>query len=139
MINAPQDWDPALEVGDRIIDGQHRSLFGMIMGLDARMTQEEFGLAVLDALQGMRTYAATHFEDEERMMEQAGWPGLPEHRKMHGEFMRRASLFSAETLADSEWTALEMLRFLMRWLIEHIKVQDKGFFEWRKLRSGWPD
>jgi len=134
VINAPQDWDPALEVGDQHIDEQHRSLYGMIMELDARMSREEFGQAVLDALHGMKAYASTHFEDEERLMEEASWPGLTEHRKMHGEFMRRTSLFSAEALADSEWTALDMLRFLMRWLIDHIKVQDKTFFEWRKNR-----
>lgn len=131
MINAPEQWDPSLELGEALIDQQHRSLFAMIVDLDGKMTREEFGQAVLDALHGMKAYAATHFAEEERLMAEAGWPGLEAHRMMHGEFMRRTSIFSGEQLADSEWTALDMLRYLMRWLIEHIKVQDRGFFEWK--------
>lgn len=131
MINAPEAWDPALELGEPVIDEQHRALFGMIVELDERMSQGKFGQGALDALQGMKAYAATHFEDEEALMEASGWPGLAEHRILHGEFMRRTNMFSGEALIDSEWTALDMLRFLLRWLIDHIRVQDKGFFEWK--------
>ncbi len=132
MINAPEAWDPALELGVEPIDEQHRALFEMIVELDERMSRGQYGQGALDALQGMKAYAATHFEDEEAIMEASGWHGLHEHRQMHGEFMRRTNMFSGEALIDSEWTSLDMLRFLLRWLVDHIKVQDRGFFEWRK-------
>jgi len=131
MINAPDQWDPALELGNPMIDRQHRSLFGMIADLDAKISKEEFGQAVLDALHAMKAYAATHFADEEKLMAETGWPGLEAHRMMHGEFMRRTSLFSGEQLLDSEWTALDMMRYLLKWLAEHIRVQDRSFFEWK--------
>ena len=132
MNSAPKGWDPALEVGHPLIDGQHQTLYAMIVELDQRMARQEFGKAVLDALHSMVDYAATHFQDEERLMEEAGWPGLTAHRGMHAEFMQNTAVFRADALRDSEWTSLDVLRFLLNWLVKHIKVQDRGFFEWMK-------
>ena len=135
MINAPEQWDPALELGHDAIDRQHRALFEMILELDRRMSEGDFGQGVLDALQGMKAYAATHFEEEEAIMSRAAWPRFQEHQAMHGEFMRKTNLFSAEALADSEWTSLDLLRFLLTWLVQHIKVQDRGFFAWKEKQA----
>ena len=41
-------------------------------------------------------------------------------------------VFRGDALRDSEWTSLDVLRFLLNWLVKHIKVQDRGFFEWTK-------
>jgi hemerythrin len=132
MINAPETWDPSLEVGHEDIDAQHRALFGMIVELDERLSNDESGQGVQDALQGMMAYAHTHFEMEEGLMAKAGWPGLTRHKGMHAEFMLKTVFFTSEYPEDSEWTALDMLRFLLTWLVDHIKVQDRSFFEWLK-------
>ena len=104
----------------------------MIVELDERMSREEHGQGLLDALQGMMAYAATHFETEEAVMARAGWPGLTRHKGMHAEFMQRTVFFTSEHAEDNEWTALDVLRFLLRWLVDHIKGQDRSFFEWLK-------
>lgn len=135
MINAPDQWDPALDVGDPLIDSQHRVLFQMIVDLDKRMVREDFGHGVLSALSGMKAYAHTHFEDEVAMMARAGWPGLTGHKAMHAKFMEKTALFGSDALSDSEWTALDMLRYLLDWLIQHIRVQDKAFFDWRARQN----
>lgn len=131
MINAPDGWDPSLDLGVPVIDEQHRALFSMIVELDERIARDEFGQGVLDALQGMVAYAATHFEDEENLMLQAGWPGVDVHRSMHADFMQKTSLFKGEALIDSEWTSLDVLRYLLKWLVKHIKLEDRAFFSWR--------
>ncbi|WP_243364368.1 bacteriohemerythrin [Fundidesulfovibrio terrae] len=131
MINAPDGWDPSLDLGVPEIDEQHRALFTMIVELDERITRDEFGQGVLDALQGMVAYAATHFEEEENLMLQAGWPGVDAHRSMHADFMQKTSLFKGEALIDSEWTSLDVLRYLLKWLVKHIKLEDRAFFSWR--------
>lgn len=132
MINAPSEWDPDLEVGNPLIDDQHRALFDMIVTLDRQMNQEEFGEATLSALQGMKNYAAKHFAYEESLMEKAAWPSLNAHRAMHAEFMHQTGMFGGEALADSEWTSLDMLRFLLKWLVTHIRVEDRIFFDWSR-------
>lgn len=132
MINAPDRWDSSLEVGHEVIDAQHRALFGLIVELDDRISRNESGQGVRDALQGMMDYARTHFETEEGLMAQAEWSELTRHKGMHAEFMLKTVFFASDYPGDSEWTALDMLRFLLKWLVGHIKVQDKSFFEWLK-------
>jgi len=134
MINAPEGWDSSWDLGVSEIDQQHRALFGMIAELDERMTRNEYGQALLDALQGMMAYAATHFEEEEALMLAAGWPGYEAHRSLHADFMQKTSLFRGEALVDSEWTSLDVLRYLLHWLVEHIRLEDKAFFSWREQR-----
>ncbi|GFK94558.1 Bacteriohemerythrin [Fundidesulfovibrio magnetotacticus] len=134
MINAPDVWDPTLDVGDPIIDGQHRTLYRMIVDLDKSMSREAFGQAVLDALNGMKAYARTHFQHEEDLMERSAWPGLVAHKALHTSFMQKAAQFGGNALADSEWTSLDMLRYLMDWLVKHIRVHDRAFFTWLSQR-----
>jgi hemerythrin len=130
MINAPDCWDSSLEVGHEVIDAQHRILFNMIVELDRRMSLGEYDQSLQEALQGMMAYAQTHFEIEEGLMAQAGWPGLNRHKGMHAEFMMKTVFFTNENSGDSEWEALDVLRFLLSWLVEHIKGHDRGFFLW---------
>jgi len=134
MINAPDTWDPELEVGDAVIDGQHRNLYRMIVDLDKCMARGDFGQGVLNALNGMKDYARTHFDHEEALMERDGWPGLAAHKALHSHFMEKTVLFGGDALIDSEWTSLDMLRYLLHWLVEHIRVQDRAFFYWMAKR-----
>lgn len=134
MINAPDTWDATLEVGDAVIDGQHRNLYRMIVDLDKNMARGDFGQGVLHALGAMKEYARTHFEHEEALMEQAAWPGCAAHKTLHSHFMEKTILFGGDALVDSEWTSLDMLRYLLDWLVRHIRVQDKAFFDWLAKR-----
>lgn len=130
MINAPAEWDPSLNLGHDLTDKQHRALFDMILELDRRVAKGEFGQGVLDALHGMKSYAASHFAAEENFMARAGWPKLAQHQGLHAEFLQKTSMFGGEALIDSEWTSLDLLRFLLVWLVKHVKVQDREFFDW---------
>jgi hemerythrin len=135
MISAIDMQSPDYLMHHSLIDEQHQALVGMIVELDERMSHAEFGQGVLDALQGMLAYAATHFNDEEQLMRAANWPGLEEHRTLHAEFMEKTGFFSAEVVQDSEWTSLDVLRFLLHWLLKHIKVEDRIFFDWLHARG----
>lgn len=135
MIAAIDMTDPALTMGHATIDEQHRALVGMIAELDERMAHGEFGQGVLDAIQGMMAYAATHFDDEESLMREAEWPNQADHRAMHAEFMQKTGGFFEDAPADSEWTSLDVLRFLLHWLLKHIKIEDRRFFDWLSARN----
>ncbi|WP_243366353.1 bacteriohemerythrin [Fundidesulfovibrio soli] len=135
MIAAIDMTDPALVMGHPSIDEQHRALLGMIEELDERMGRGEFGQGVLDAIQGMLAYAATHFDEEEGLMRESEWPDLSVHRGLHAEFMQKTGGFFEDAASDSEWTSLDVLRFLLHWLLKHIKIEDRRFFDWLAARS----
>lgn len=123
------DWSPSLSMGRPDIDEQHRMLILMIRELYEHMGRDDFRQGVLDALQGMLAYAATHFEDEEAMMEDADWEGLDRHEGLHAEFLWNAGDFEARLKDDYQSTAREVLQYLLNWLVEHINVEDRTFFE----------
>ncbi|MFZ5426987.1 MAG: bacteriohemerythrin [Thermodesulfobacteriota bacterium] len=123
------DWSPSLATGNPGIDEQHRELVRMIRELHGRMEAGEHRQGVLDALQGMLAYAATHFEEEEELMEEAGWDGLDAHEGMHAEFLWKAGDFEAQVREDFARASREMLEYLLGWLVTHIQVEDRRFFE----------
>jgi len=130
-MDAP-DLSPSLATGHPDIDGQHRMLIHMIRELRERMASGEHLQGVLDALQGMLAYAATHFEDEEVIMEQAGWDGLERHEGLHAEFMWKAGDLEAQIQVDYAQAARQALEYLYNWLMEHILVEDRAFFASRR-------
>lgn len=134
MITSIDMQDPQLFMNHPLIDEQHRALISMITELDERMSHE-FNQGLLDALQGMMAYAVTHFEDEEKLMLDTGWDSAAAHRKLHEVFMEKTQLFNQQAGADYQWTALDVLRFLLHWLINHIKVEDRLFFTWLEQQN----
>jgi len=128
-MNRPlPDWSSDLAMGQDDIDEQHRMLIQMIRDLDTRMGAGEHRQGVLDALQGMLAYAATHFEDEEEIMEEADWDGLARHEGQHAEFLWKAGEFESQIKDDFAAASREVLDYLLVWLVEHIQVEDRSFF-----------
>jgi len=122
------DGYPGLALGHPVMDEQHLMLVHMIRELSDRMQAGEQRLGVLDALQGMLAYAATHFEDEEELMEDAGWEGLDRHEGLHAEFMWKAGELEAQVKDDYDKASREALEYLLNWLVGHIMVEDRAFF-----------
>lgn len=129
MTTPLPDWSPSLATGNPEIDEQHKMLIQMIRDLSARMEAGEHRQGVLDALQGMLAYAAAHFEDEEELMEEAEWEGLPRHEGQHAQFMWKAGDFEAQVKDDFAKASGQVLDYLLTWLVEHIQVEDRSFFK----------
>jgi hemerythrin len=82
----------------------------------------------------MLDYGDVHFSTEEEQMVKFGYPGFDEHKKQHKRFREiiekiRSELDSKE---DTEYLASSVQRFLIDWLILHIKTEDRGFGEFLK-------
>lgn len=121
------EWDETMAIGVHDIDEQHRLLLQMLNELHEKMSLGAAHQAVRDALQGMHAYASFHFADEERLLQEHGYPDLPAHRQAHQEFVQRLEDFQKVVEQDSLIGALEVLHFLKQWLVQHIKGTDKQF------------
>lgn len=121
-------WNPALEVGEPDIDEQHKMLFQMIRDLEDKMADKQFAQGALDALQGMRIYAATHFSHEEELMTNGAYVDLPRHKGMHAEFIWEIDRFEEDARQNGEWASVDLLAYLVGWLTEHILREDTRFF-----------
>jgi hemerythrin len=120
-------WTPAYEIGVPEIDAQHRTLFERAGMLAAAVQAGEPYDRLEDLFTYLARYAVEHFEAEERLMREVGYPGLAEHASQHLAF--RTRLLSLIPQWDSEGASrallLAMLGFLDSWLDEHITDADR--------------
>lgn len=118
-------WDGSLKVGVEVVDAQHQYLFEIINAMQGKLARGDAQSALVEGLDSMRTYARFHFEAEERLLAEHGYPELGRHREAH-----RGFLAEVERLSGAEPTkanACQALGFLLSWLVGHIQSVDGRF------------
>ena len=119
-------WDSSFETGIADVDAQHRRLVDIINSLVDAIGHAPKS-ALKDIVVQLKDYAQYHFQTEEKIMEEAGYAGLAEHRDEHAMFVDQILLFDLDVILASEGLAWDMLHFLRGWLTNHILVVDKRF------------
>jgi hemerythrin-like metal-binding protein len=88
--------------------------------------------AIEDVLTELIAFAQTHFDEEERLMEARGFPGLHEHRATH----KRMSDYLQEIFGLGRETPLlvtiRLEIFLGSWFVWHMQRDDMQFAEFCK-------
>ena len=110
------------------IDKEHTRLFeianecyDLVMD-DAAIDRFDKIVALLDEL---RTYAATHFANEEAYMERIQYERRFSERYQHLRFIQKLSEIDLDDIDENQQEyLLGILDFLARWLYGHIKVMD---------------
>ncbi len=133
-------WDPSLSIGVPEIDDQHRSLFDQAARFDAAVRAGLQGREIRELFDFLARYAQEHFEAEERLMQEAGYPRLASHVLEHAEFRRRLATLLPhwESEGDSSALLMAVSGFLMRWLREHIAASDRAVGEFLRTRPAQP-
>ncbi len=121
-------WTDQLNVGIEVIDQQHRRIVEYINQLDdARSngySREEIGYLINDLVD----YTISHFGFEESLQEEANYPFLKSHKKVHELFTKRVSEYQTKfTQGEDVSKALNSL--LVTWLFNHIKRDDVDYVE----------
>ncbi|MCG2807978.1 MAG: hemerythrin domain-containing protein, partial [Coriobacteriia bacterium] len=79
------EWSADLETGQADIDDQHRHLFELANKLqDAALAADQDAEdTVEDTIYELTDYVVQHFNDEEELMTEHGYPSLSSHRALH--------------------------------------------------------
>jgi hemerythrin len=81
---------------------------------------------IVEILNELRDYAATHFKHEEEYMMSINYKRLISQKAMHDEFIEKLAEYDLSKLDENQKDAiLEILDFLNDWLINHILKRDK--------------
>ena len=135
------EWSDKYLVHIEPIDADHKNLFALANRIHAHITQGAGNAAIQQALGQLITYVQQHFEREERMMEQAGYPDLAEHRKTHRMLENIVSSMQRVQMSDPEAIDPDkLLEFLRDWLQNHIIKSDLQYKPWVEKRrnvSNW--
>ena len=118
-------WSSDLELGIPVIDSQHQRIVDYINQV-IQAQQYKNKQQILEVLNELVEYTLSHFTFEESMMEEAGYPFVNAHKKVHQLFARRVSGFQQRVMAGEDVTE-ELLHVLKAWLVNHIKRDDKDY------------
>ncbi len=118
-------WDPLYSIGVEVIDQQHERLFAICNRLyDA--WRRHAGKTVLGAiLDELIDYTHYHFTEEEGLMQQIGYPDLPQHRQAHEELVHLVREYRAQLAAGSKGVETQVLELVKTWLNIHVLEDDR--------------
>lgn len=113
------DWQDGMSVGVESIDVHHRQVWRRIRHLEAVVSGGRPDEA-RRALRYLHVYLSEHSAEEERWMEDAGYPGALEHARSHAEILKRIraareggeSLPAGDLLAAADWVAKALERHM---------------------------
>lgn len=134
-------WDRSLETGDPDIDEQHRELFRRIDQLMAATQDRRARAEVGRLLTFLGDYVVSHFEAEERLMAETGYPGASAHRDEHQHFITDYGRLFEDYRADGPGP-LFVIKFGNRvtaWLCEHICKTDRRLADYLAKQREGPD
>ena len=126
-------WTDHLSVGIKKFDDDHKRLVRMINELhlalqdrdeQGNITPEEIEIA----LHRLQNYTQYHCLQEEKDLEETGFPDLEEHRAAHRWFFAQVAEMT-ERFRDSRNAehARELMNFMYDWLTNHIHVVDMQY------------
>lgn len=123
------EWSDAISVGVKEVDDQHKVLIGILNRLFVATAQRKGNEILAEILDALVEYARTHFELEERLMQDAGYNPvkLEAHREEHRTFFARLGELSRKHALGGKPNSFEVVHFLKRWLHDHILVTDRGY------------
>ena len=118
-------WRPTLETGIDVIDQQHKRIVDYINALRIAQGKGDRG-AVAKTIDDVIGYTQSHFGFEEALMEDAGYPLLNAHKRVHELFIRRVAVLH-QRFKSGEDIAQDLHNVLARWLITHIQTEDRRY------------
>ena len=145
MRRALIEWRDDWSLGIPQVDGEHRELarlFNRVAGLcaDAGVELAVKGSKeceeIMDLLRELGEHVRSHFQNEEAIMRESGYPDLESHHYEHATLQAEyAELLRELDKKGVECLDAETLTSLKIWLISHIVNADNRFGEYYRGRS----
>jgi len=123
------NWDASFASGNAFIDAEHRELFrhcNQLLDLTTRpgVKTQDAQVSLLRLVQSVEA----HFQHEERILEQVGYPGLAGHAARHRALLDRAREL-CERANDSSILVADVLNIVIVETIHgHVVGEDRDYF-----------
>ena len=117
-------WKEFYSVGCRELDDQHKRVLGIINDLYAALQSGREREEIKGLLDRLVQYTMDHFQREEELMEERGYPEVAQHKTIHVQMTQKTidlrKCFGAVSGQD-------LLVFLKEWWVNHICGVDKQY------------
>jgi len=122
-------WEKELELGNDLIDTQHRILVLLCRKLDIAIKTHQPEQTVRWIMQELKKFTEFHFVSEENLMHEIGYPGVSDHALIHTELLMQLDMMLAKISHHKEFPE-DLLHFLNKWLIQHVVQEDLKIAEY---------
>ena len=121
-------WNDRMSVGVAEIDVEHKRLVAMLNDLYDGIQSGRGKEALGKTLDGLVAYTGNHFQHEERLFVQTGYPAAVAHKLEHETLVTQVLEIQAKYKAGAtEVLSLEVMGFLKTWLAQHIMGSDRKY------------
>jgi hemerythrin-like metal-binding protein len=126
-------WNDGLSIGHDAIDTDHKLMLHCMNDLHDALGRSDALSANVFRILGEFTF--DHFRREENLMWRSNYPDTPHHKKEHKALLARLESHREKYLSGQESREI-LLKFLKRWLMEHIEIADRKLADY--LTAGAP-
>jgi len=117
-----------------MIDDQHKGLIELLnqMFNHAIGNEQQEYQYVEKIIEEIVNYIKNHFATEERLLSATKYASYPEHEKEHKDFIETVYRTIEEHKAGKPVFLSKFTIFLKDWILSHIAIVDKQYFEYIK-------
>ena len=131
-------WDEKLRTGYIDIDQQHENICQMVDALNVAMSKED----VQRYIEALELHFATHFDEEQALMELHDYPLAGEHAQLHARFLHHVFLPLVRDLERCQFDKERLAAFVVTmqtFVHEHVLGEDMKIVAYiNNLRSTEP-
>ena len=113
-------------VGVTVFDQEHQRLATLMSQIHATVKEKRDRALALKLMESLIHETRAHFDHEERVLEEAGFPDLEAHVAEHTALIEHARV-RLQLFRSGAIGALAMPNFLTAWLIPHMQVMDRKY------------
>ncbi|TSA15211.1 MAG: hypothetical protein D4R74_06835 [Betaproteobacteria bacterium] len=119
-------WDDSLDTGHAGMDAEHRQMAGLFNLLRDAVESGQGKAACTKVLDDIIQQTQTHFDVEQRLMQQHRYPKIMQHAAEHAMLLSQAQDFRDSFNIDTAASRTALKRFPEVWLAFHILFSDKS-------------
>ena len=128
-------WSNTLLCGIKIIDDQHKGLVVLINDMFQHVSgnhaqeQKYFSNIVHELIK----YVKIHFATEEKIMLATKFSGYAQHKREHNKFIITVMEKIEDYNLSNHSNLASVTKFLKDWVLSHIAIMDKQYFEYLRM------
>jgi hemerythrin len=125
-------WSSTYSVGVKVIDDQHKGLLNLVNDMYNHVTgnEEEERAYFQNVIRQAVNYVKIHFATEEKIMKTTKFQGYHEHKRSHDSFILSVVDIIRDFEAGKRVTLASFVHFLKDWILTHIAIMDKQYFDY---------
>jgi hemerythrin len=122
-------WSSKYEVGIPEMDAQHKHWIELLNNFCEGLEEQNMKLHLVSLLYESINYTLYHFSEEEKLMQNIGYPALNDQKRHHTELYKKIEDLRDKIALNEPVVPKIITKELKKWFNYHILIEDKKYVE----------